>query len=71
MKKSYSILVLILCGISATMTVLSHFDKFLSTSYLIKIGLALLLPVIAIIIVIRQLVKKNNNRKNAKAESME
>ena len=47
------------------MTVLALFDNFLSTSYLIKIGIAILFPTIAIIIFLTDYNKKTNDKKKS------
>jgi hypothetical protein len=58
MKKRISI-ALILCYFSPIMTVWAMSDKFLSWVYVIKMGFALLLPIIAIIIIVMQKIKKD------------
>jgi len=46
------------------MTTLSFSDQFLSTSYIIKMGIALLFPIIAVIISVKQLINKNKKMRS-------
>ncbi|MCL1867444.1 MAG: hypothetical protein FWF72_00620 [Paludibacter sp.] len=59
MKKSNSITLILCCG-SMLMTSMSMFDKFLSPTYVVKMGLALSFPVIAMVIAVIRMVKKTN-----------
>ncbi|GHT53582.1 hypothetical protein FACS189451_05580 [Bacteroidia bacterium] len=59
--KRFSI-VIMLSVISIVMTTLSISDKFLSTSFLIKIGIAILLAVSAILIAIMGIKPKNQKK---------
>jgi len=72
MKKTTNIVIaLVLCSISSLMTSFSLFGEFLSTSYIIEIGIAILFPIIAIIIIVKQFMKKSNNcKKKAETEKL-
>ena len=63
MKKKLQI-VLLFCTLSLFLTAFSMSEKFLSISYLIKNGLALLFIFVAIIILIAELLKQNKNKTN-------
>jgi len=63
MKKKLQI-VLLFCTLSLFLTAFSMSEKFLSVSYLIKNGLALLFIFVAIIILIAELLKQNKNKTN-------
>ncbi|MCL2598090.1 MAG: hypothetical protein FWD66_10680 [Paludibacter sp.] len=60
-KSSWNWIFLIVVWFSVLMTIISSNIKFLSTGYVIVMGLGLLVPAVAIIIYIRQRIKKGEN----------